>query len=147
MDTFRTHFATQRFINEVCFLVEAHLQREPRARRHTLKDCSGQGHDSRMSIRTRVRDGRAKAETTVRFQPRQPISVVQQRANTSQRETCAQKSLPFCPIHEKPIAPYQLSHGQLDYCRYRFQLPAGVTADQIRAAFDEAAPDSATCPV
>ena len=34
MDIFSTNFAAQRFINEVLFLVEAHLQREPAARHH-----------------------------------------------------------------------------------------------------------------
>src|SRR5258706_11257711 len=47
---------------------------------------------------------------------------------------------PFSPIHRKPFVPYQLSMDNLITVVTRFQLPAGVTADQIRAAFDEAAP-------
>jgi heme-degrading monooxygenase HmoA len=46
----------------------------------------------------------------------------------------------FGPIHGTPFVPYQVSMDNLITVVTRFQLPAGVTADQIRAAFDEAAP-------
>ena len=48
----------------------------------------------------------------------------------------------------RPLVPFTESHSCVIHCAMdnlitvvtRFQLPAGVTADQIRAAFDEAAP-------
>ena len=46
----------------------------------------------------------------------------------------------FSSIHRKPFVPYSFPMDNLITVVTRFQLPAGVTADQIRAAFDEAAP-------
>jgi hypothetical protein len=43
-------------------------------------------------------------------------------------------------VPRKPLVPYQLSMENLITVVTRFQLPAGVTTDQIRAAFDETAP-------
>ena len=54
----------------------------------------------------------------------------------------------FVPEINTPLVPFTESHSYPINCPMdnlitvvtRFQLPAGVTADQIRAAFDEAAP-------
>jgi heme-degrading monooxygenase HmoA len=46
----------------------------------------------------------------------------------------------FGSIHRKPFVPYDFPMNNLITVVTRFPLPAGVTADQIRAAFDEAAP-------
>jgi heme-degrading monooxygenase HmoA len=54
----------------------------------------------------------------------------------------------FVPEITTSLVPFTESHSSLINCPMdnlitvvtRFQLPAGLTADQIRAAFDEAAP-------
>src|SRR3954464_5643829 len=46
----------------------------------------------------------------------------------------------FRPIYGKALAHYQCPMNDLITVVTRFQLPAGVTAEQIREAFDEAAP-------
>src|SRR6187399_58134 len=46
----------------------------------------------------------------------------------------------FSPIHRKPFVPHNFPMHNLITVVTRFQLPAGVTADQIRAAFHEVAP-------
>ena len=47
---------------------------------------------------------------------------------------------PFVPFTESHSFPINSPMENLITVITRFQLPAGVTADQIRAAFDEAAP-------
>src|SRR5262249_52125725 len=47
---------------------------------------------------------------------------------------------PFSPIHKNPIPRLLCAMKNLITVVTRFQLPAGVSADQIRAGFEEVAP-------
>ena len=52
----------------------------------------------------------------------------------------ARKTTPLVPFTESHSFPINCPMNNLITVVTRFQLPAGVTADQIRAAFEEAAP-------
>ena len=56
------------------------------------------------------------------------------------RRTGPEITTPLVPFTESHSSPIHCSMDNMITVVTRFDLPAGVTADQIRAAFDEAAP-------